>query len=439
MARRKQLIIATSSWPIGRHASAWRLPEALIPHPVDPTYLADTAAAAERGLFDYFFVGNAISSEPSRERTWTNDVFKAEGFALGAFVAARTSHVGIVVTTNTTYADPYDTARSAVTLEHLSGGRLGLNLVLGLAGIDLPAANYGRMAHPERDTRYERAEEFTTILRDLQHSWDKDWFVGDRQSGRLYNSDAFHPIHFAGTHLSVDGALNVPPPIQPEIPLIHAGTSPQSLAFGASHAAVRFSPYFGTEYNSDYYRAVQQSSIDAGRDPDDVAVLPGITFYVGGTTTEARAKFREVQQLVMAEYAPAAVSQAVGQDVTGVSPGERAADVLSDDTLHTSPWLQTAFDAFGGHDVTLEDLFRYTANAGHLNQNSVVGDGRYVADWIAERFEGRVLDGVKVFPPYSRTPLDAFVDLVVPELQALGLHRTEYAGTTLTEHLRQSR
>ncbi|MET8209161.1 NtaA/DmoA family FMN-dependent monooxygenase [Streptomyces sp. NPDC005373] len=439
MTRRKQIVLATSSWPIGRHASGWRLPESLIPNPLDPAYLVDTARAAERGLFDYFFVGNAISSDPEREKSWTNDVFKAEGFSLGSYLAAHTSRVGLVVTVNTTYADPYDTARSVATLDHLSGGRLGLNLVLGLAGIDLPSRNYGHVAHPERDVRYERAEEFTTVLRSLQRSWDQDWFVGDRVGGQLFNPSAFHPIGFEGKYFQVDGALNVPPPVQGEVPLIHAGTSERSLQFGADHAAVRFSPYFTTKLSRDYYATVKRLTKEAGREPDDVAVVPGITFYVGATVAEAHRKFREVQDLVVTEYAPAALSEALGEDVAKARPSERALDVIGDAVAEKSTWLRTALEAFGDEDVTLLDLFHYVANSGHHGQPTVVGDGPSIAHWIAERFHGGVFDGVKVFPPYSRTPLDAFVDLVVPELQRFGIHRTSYEGSTLTEHLRQSR
>lgn len=439
MTQRKHIVLATSSWPIGRHASAWRLPEALIPHPIDPGYLVETARAAERGLFDYFFVGNAISSDPAAEKWWNNDVFKAEGFTLGSYVAAATSKIGVVVTVNTTYTDPFETARQVATLDHLSGGRVGLNLILGAAGRDLPAQNYGHVVHPEQDIRYERAEEYTTVIRALQRSWGDDWFVGDRATGQLFNPDAAHPIDFAGKHFQVRGPLNVPPPIQGEVPLIHAGTSERSLVFGAENAAVRFSPYFGTDWNRDYYATVKRRTVEAGRDPDDVAVVPGITTYVGGTVAEARRKFREVQDLVVAEYAPAAVSAALGEDIASALPSERVVDVASESLLETSPWLQSAFDAFGDNDITLRDLYHYTSNLGHMNQNSVVGDGRYVANWIAERFEGQVLDGVKVFPPYSRYQLDAFVDVVVPELQRLGIHRTAYDGSTLTEHLGQSR
>lgn len=435
MARRKHIVLATSSWPLGRHPSGWRLPEAIIPHPVDPVYLAETARAAERGLFDYFFVGNAISSKPSAERSSINEVFKAEGFTLATFAAAHTAHVGVVVTVNTTYADPYDTARSVATVDHLSGGRLGLNLVLGAAGVDDAAKNYGHVQHPDRDAKYERADEFATILRDLQRSWGDKWFVGDKKTGQLFAPEQAQPIDFAGKHFQVRGPLNVPPPVQEQVPLIHAGVSEQSLRFGADHAAVRFSPYFSTDWNRDYYATVKRVTGETGRPADDVAVVPGLTFFVGGTVSEARRQFREVQNLVVNEYAPAVLSKALGQDLTGVDPGERIGSVLSDAARAASPWLESALDAFGDDRVTLKDLFHYVSNRGHVNQSSVVGDGASVAAWIAERFHGGVLDGVKVFPPYARTPLDAFVDLVVPELQRLGIHRTKYETTTLTEHL----
>ncbi|GGC52980.1 NtaA/DmoA family FMN-dependent monooxygenase [Chelatococcus reniformis] len=434
-SRTRSLKIAYSAWPTGRHASAWRLPEAFNGGTVDPVYLADTVRTAERGLFDYYFAGNAISSTADAQRSWHNDVFKIEGFTLASYAAAITRHIGLVVTVNSTYAEPYDTARAIVSLDHLSGGRAGLNIVTGVEGIDAPAQNYGQAKHLGRADKYGRAEEFLEIIQSLSDSWESDYFVDDREAGVFIDATKGHPIGFEGQHYTVKGALNVPRPPQGQVPIVHAGSSEQSFAYGARHADIRFSPFVSTDWNRDYYKRVKGLLPQYGRDPDDQFIIPGITFYVAGTAAEAHAKFREVQNLVVTQYAPAQVGDLVGVDVRSIPPREKIVSVFDEAVFTRHPWLGTALAAFGDETVTLQDLFHYISNKGHLNQPPVVGSGKQVARWIADNFEARAFDGVKLFPPYARTPLDAFVDLVVPELQRLGVYKTAYEASTLRGHL----
>ncbi|RJG46283.1 NtaA/DmoA family FMN-dependent monooxygenase [Mesorhizobium sp. DCY119] len=439
MTKRRKLKIAYSSWPTGRHASAWRLPEAFNSGTVDPVYLADTARATERGLFDYYFMGNAISSTPEAQGSWHNNVFKLEGFTVAAYVAAITRHIGLVVTVNSSYQDPYDTARAIVSLDHLSNGRAGLNIVTGLAGVDAPSRNYGQTQHMAGDDKYRKAHEFISLVHGLSDSWEDGFFLDDRDGGRFIDPTRAHAINFKGEFFSVAGPLNLPRPIQGHVPVIHAGNSEASFQYGGQYADIRFSPFVTTDWNVEYYAKVKSYLPTYGRDPDDIFVIPGITFYVAGTDAEARRKFREVQNLVVNEYAPGNIGAVLGRDFSRIDRNERIVDILNEEDFAKHKWLRTALNAFGDESVTLLDLFNYISNIGHLNQPPVVGSGRSVARWIAENFEARAFDGVKLFPPYSRTPLDAFVDLVVPELQRLGIYKTAYEAETLRGHLGLSR
>lgn len=427
--------LAYSAWPTGRHASAWRLPEAFNGGTVDPVYLADTARAAERGLFDYYFMGNAISSTPEAQLIWHNDVHKLEGFTVAAYIAAITQKIGLVVTVNSSYQDPFDTARAIVSLDHLSGGRAGLNIVTGLEGVDAPAQNYGQIKHLAGDEKYRKAHEFISVINQLSDSWEDGYFRDDRASGVFIDVSKAHTIDFKGEYFSVRGPLNLPRPPQGQIPIIHAGGSESSFRYGGQYADIRFSPFVSTEWNIDYYAKVKSYLAPFGRDPDAFHVIPGITFYVAGTDAEAHRKFREVQDLVVSDYAPAHVATVLGRDLSGVDRKERLVDVLKDADFEKNKWLRTAFNAFGDESVTFLDLFHYLANRGHLNQPPVVGSGRKVARWIADQFDARAFDGVKLFPPYARSPLDAFVDLVIPELQRLGVYKTSYETSTLRGHL----
>lgn len=434
MKPKRTLKLAYSAWPTGRHASAWRLPEAFNDGVVDPAYAIDSVRAAERGIFDYFFIGNVISSNPAAQASWHNDVFKMEGFTLAAFVAAASQHIGLVVTANTTYQDPFDTARSLVTLDHLSKGRAALNIVLGLDGFDLAAGNYGRDKHPEREDKYRRADEFVAILHQLSDSWDDGWFLDDREGGRIFDESKARAIDFKGEYFSVRGPLNLPRPPQGHIPIVHAGGSEQSFRYGARHADIRFSPFVSPQWNRDYYKKIKSYLAEVGRDPESFYVIPGISFFVGGTDAEAHAKFREVQNLVVSEYVPALLTRILGFDVAKALPSEKVLSALPEEIVVKTAWLETAFAAFDDRDITLKDLFHYVSNNGHMNQPPVVGSGKTVARWIAENFEARTFDGVKLFPPYARQPLDAFVDLVVPELQRLGVARRSYDTSTMRGH-----
>ncbi len=455
--------IGYSIWPTGHHRTAWRLPEAVNTGTVDPAFLADSIRTAERGLFDYFFIGNAVKSDPESSRASGNEVFKIEGYTLAGYAAAITSRIGVVVTINATYSDPYNTARSIVSLDHLSRGRAGLNVVTGFAGSDA-ARNFSRDAHPATEDKYAWADEFLEVVGKLSSSWERDWLIDDRQNGVFLDPAKGHRIDHEGRFFSVRGPLNVPAPVQSRIPIIHAGTSEQSFELGAKYADIRFSPYRGSAWNRAYYDDIKGRLGRYGRSEDDQFILPGFTFFVGGTRQEARDKYRQVQRLAVEEYAPQTVAKFLGIELGSVREHDRVLDVVdleglqeraraarerAADGLEASGtnqaidrftgdkvWaLELALDAYGDAErVTFGDLHRYVANFPG-NQAPVVGSGRDVADWIEERFENREIDGVKVFPPYSRHPLEAFVDLVVPELQRRGLYRTEYATTTLRGHL----
>jgi FMN-dependent oxidoreductase (nitrilotriacetate monooxygenase family) len=432
--KKRQVTLGFSIWPTGRWGSAWRLPEAFNGGTVDPWFLSDTIRAAERGKFDYYFIGNNINSNPSSALSNGNEVFKIEGFTLGGYAAAITSNIGIVVTINSTYSDPYNTARAIVSLDHLSRGRAALNIVTGFEGS--PAAgNFSRDQHSTTDDKYDWASELVQVVHELSDSWEDGWLLDDKAGGRFLDPAKGHEINHTGTHFAVRGPLNVPRPPQGHVPIIHAGTSERSFEFGAEFADIRFSPYRSPEWNQNYYRDIKGRLDKYGRAPDDQRIVNGVTFFVGATEREARDKFREVQALIVSEYAPQQLSTFFGVDLAGVRQTERVRDVIDLLSIPDRAWaVQSAFDAYGDEDITLLDLFHFVAN-NPTNQPPVVGSGPQVAEWIEENFENRAFDGVKVFPPYSRAPLDAFVDLVVPELQHKGIFRTEYETSTFRGHL----
>jgi len=428
----RQLIIGFSIWPTGRWGSAWRLPEAFNGGTVDPTFLAQTIRTAERGLLDYYFIGNNVSSNPASAHANGNEVFKVEGFSLGGYAAAITSKIGIVVTVNSSFTDPFNTARAIATLDHLSQGRAILNIVTGFDGS--PAAkNFSLDQHYATTQKYALATEYVEALRKLWDSWESDWLIDDKEGGRFLDPSKGHRINHEGEFFQIQGPLNVPRPPQGHIPIIHAGTSEESFEFGAKYADIRFSPYRSPEWNDAYYKDLHARLAKHGRRPNEQKIVNGVTFFVGATEREARDKFRQVQQLVTEEYTPKAVSDFTGVDLSGVRDTERLLDVVDLGKIPEKAWvIQRALDAYGDEHISLRDFFHFLANNPN-NQPPVVGSGKTVANWIEENFQNRAFDGVKIFPAYSRYSLEAFVDLVIPELQHKGIFRKEYAESTVRE------
>ncbi|MFE5336807.1 NtaA/DmoA family FMN-dependent monooxygenase [Isoptericola sp. NPDC056573] len=447
MADRK-LRIGLAAYGTGWDLNGWRLPEADNRGLVDPSVIVDVARTAERGKLDYVFSGSALGSEPDR----LNRIYRWDNFVYAGYAAAVTQHLGFLMSVNSSFEHPYATARQLATLDHFSRGRTALNVVFGIDREGDPARNFGRNPVPTEGTKYARAREFTEVVnRLLYESWDEDFLLDDKADDTLVRPGSWHRIEHSGEFFEVRGPLNVPRPVQQRIPNVHVGLSEESLAYGADLAQIRFSPYFGLDRGRAEYAAQKARVASAGRDPEKFKIVPGVTVYVAGTGREARAKFREVVALQAAEEIPEVFSKALGVDLSRVRDSERVLDVVDIDALEPDALeglyrgrvqrgagdvrddrllLRQIVATQLGEEATFRELYQYVLRSCEDQQPAVVGDARDVADWIEENFAERVLDGVQVFPPYHRGPADAFVDLVVPELQRRGLFRTEYEAST---------
>jgi len=445
----ERLVLGVSFWPTGATSSGWRAQAADNSGVFNPDALARAARKAESGVLDYFFLGNSYFSDGSQPGSVIRRAFQLNGFAAANYLAGQTRHIGLVATVNSTLLEPFHVAQLAVSTAHLSQGRFGLNIVTG-AGNDPSYRNFSLPEHPGNADRYTRAREFAGVLVGLQDSWDADWLVNDKAGGRLLHEQAHHAIDFRGQHFQVAGPLNAPPPPAGRIPLVFAGTSEESIRFGAQFADIRFSPFVNTGWNQRWYRAVKQAVAAAGRNPDDHKVISGTVFYAGETTAEARALFREVEAGVVEGFGPDLIAKTFGVPRESITPHGRVLDVLrlGDDgdtygiasndrhaigAFDISLDLREVIDAYGSEDITFVDLFRFLTNRAHFPV--IVGDKKRIADWIESNFHDHAFDGVKFFPPYQFGPFERFVDLVVPELQRRGLARTHYDTSTLRGHL----
>lgn len=430
---KRQLHLGLFLFSTGYHPAGWRLPEAVAGGAFDPEFLKQVALKLERAKFDFFFLGDRLASSADEQYTFPSQMIRLEPFTMLSYLAAATEKIGLIVTVNTTYAEPYHVARMTASLDYLSGGRTAWNVV---TGADTRAAlNFSREKHWDNAKRYDYADEFVGVVKELWDSWEDEAFIRDKKSGVFVDESKVHAINHVGEHFSVAGPLNVARPPQGQIPLLSAGTSERSQELGARFSSAIFTGEILIEEAKAFYAGIKSRLDKYGREPGELSILPGLVPLVGHTNEEARAKYEELSALLVTDYNLAPLSQRLGIDLTGLPldgplpdlsrsshPGDKAKRLVA-----------LAQRASGHEDITVRELFHYFAATarGHL---LVVGDPVEVADQIETWFVQEAADGFNICPPYMPGGLDLFVELVVPELQRRGLFRTEYEGSTFREH-----
>ncbi|MCK1274694.1 NtaA/DmoA family FMN-dependent monooxygenase [Bradyrhizobium sp. 61] len=437
MMSKRELHFGLMFWAGGTHPSGWRYPSSHAGAAFDIEFLQHVTQLVEAAKFDFLFLGDRLASDPGLQTTNPSQMSRLEPFVSGASLAAATSHIGIVVTANPTYYDPYNLARMFASLDHLSEGRASWNLVTGADAI--AAGNFSREAHWDTERRYDWADEFVTVVRGL---WD---------------SDAITPLHHKGRYFDVAGPLNIRRPPQGHPIILHAGTSDRSRELGARDADVIFAGQATIESAKAYYADVKSRAAKYGRKDADIPILPGLTPVVAETTAKAVEIYDHLNSFIALDpegdggeasrYGSlgrmgkrrnlTAVSALIGVDIAGqdrdapVDPLVLAEANEEGQRLFAHVTRLTRRDVKGARRLTYRDLI-----IGHISIGAtVVGDPIEVADHIQLWFDERAADGFNIFPPYVPESVEAFTGLVVPELQRRGLYRTEYSGSTFRDHL----
>ncbi|SBT37203.1 LLM class flavin-dependent oxidoreductase [Micromonospora auratinigra] len=413
---------------VGHHEAAWRHPR------TDPTRVADVrhfqelARTAERGTLDSVFLADGLAVGPAVRHN-IQAVF--EPLTLLAALATVTEHVGLIATASTTYNEPFNLARAFASLDHLSGGRAGWNIVTSAQARE--AWNFNLDDHPAHADRYRRAAEFVDVAVKLWDSWEDEALVLDAAAGVFADTDRVHPIDHTGDHFRVRGPLNTPRPPQGRPLLVQAGSSADGVAFAGRYAEAVFTAQQTLADAQGFYAALKRATAAAGRDPDGVKVLPGIAPVIGGTEAEARALADELSALIVPEHALAQLSGMTGLDLTGLPLDGPLPDLpdVSAVQSHQSRY-QLVVDLARRERLTIRQLI--TRLGGGRGHRVVAGTPEQIADQIELWFTEGAADGFNVMPPLLPSGLDAFVDHVVPLLRARGLFRHEYTGRTLREH-----
>lgn len=432
-ASERQLHLNAFLYGTGHHSAAWRHPGSPVERLGDITYYEELARTAERGLLDAVFLadGQAVGAV-QHGPTWF-----LEPLTTLAAMARATSHVGLVSTVSATFNQPFPVARVLASLDHLSGGRMGWNVVTSMH--DAEARNHGLPAMPPHAERYARADELVAAVLALWRSWERDALEVDR-GGRYADPARIHRVDHRGEHFRVDGPLTVPPMPQGRPVLFQAGASDTGRRLAARYAEGIYAVAADLPSAQAYYRDVTARVAAAGRDPDGVVIMPGLVAFVGSTEAEARAARAELDALLPVEHSLAQLATFTGQDTTGWDVDGPVPD-LPPASAFSGPHgryttilriIETEETATGRRPTVRTLLGRLAAGGGHA---TVVGAPEQVADVVERWFRERGADGFNLMPPALPGSLDAFVDTVVPELQRRGLFRREYPGTTLRESL----
>jgi len=430
MSQTKQLKLGAFMRPVSIHTGAWRYPGALPDANFNFPAIKSFIQKLERAKFDAFFMADhlAVLNMPVNALKRSHTVTSFEPFTLLSALAAVTEHIGLMATASTTYDEPYHIARRFASLDHISGGRAGWNIVT-TANPDA-ALNFGLDEDVDHDERYRRAREFYDVVTGLWDSFADDAFVRDVQSGIYFDPARMHVLAHKGKHLSVRGPLNIARPPQGWPVIIQAGASEMGRQLAAETAEVVFAAGGGLDAGKAFYADVKGRMKAIGRDPDTMKILPGAFVVVGESVDEARAKRAHLDSLVHYDSGIASLNGMLSYDVSGFDPDGPLPEIPP---TNASQSARDRIVSTARRDhLTIRQL---AARAGSFSGLAFVGTPATIADemerWLYE--EGS--DGFNVMFPYLPEGLDDFVDTVVPELRRRGLFRTEYEGKTLRENL----
>jgi FMN-dependent oxidoreductase (nitrilotriacetate monooxygenase family) len=409
----------------GHHVGGWRHPDAVTTGWPNLGLMQHIARTAERAKFDMFFLGDGFATGYGEH---PSTIGKFEPMTLLAALAMTTSKLGLAATGSTTYGEPYHLARAFASIDHISGGRAGWNVVT--TAYSKSSAVFGR-EHPPHAERYAMAEEFVEACRLLWDTWDDDAFIGDKQAGKFVKPGSLHVPDFHGKYFTVVGGLNVPRAPQGHPVLIQAGSSGPGQALAARIADVVFTAQNDLDEAHAFYKALKTQVAGFGRKPDEVLVMPGVMPVVGRTEAEAQATFAELNAYVDTAQAFTVLSERLGMDMAGY-PMEGPVPTPPE-TEHLKSRSALLMEMARRDRLTLRELYhRVAAARGHL---LLVGTPVQIADVIERWFKAGAADGFNVMPPFFPGQFDAFADQVVPILQERGVFRSDYSGTTLRDHL----
>ena len=429
----RQLHLGAFLFGAGHHLAAWRHPD------VDPAAytqlqtLQSHARLAEAAKFDaIFFADNVgLSDAPAQSLSQSALPHVFDPLLVQSALAGVTERIGLVATVSTTYLPPYHLARKFATLDHLSGGRSGWNLVT--SGSEFEAKAFGLPHQLEHAERYRIAHEYVKVVKGLWDTWEDDAFVRDQQTSRFFDPNKLHRVRHQGLKFQVHGGLQAPRPPQGYPVLVQAGSSSDGQDLAAATAELVFTAQQTVEDARTFYSALKSRLSAWGRGEDELKILPGVSPFVGRTEDEAREKFEQLQDLIDPAVGLGLMSAFLG----GIDLSRYPIDGPFPADLPVGEGWKSRHELFNKlaqrENLSIRELYKRVATGrGHW---TLVGTPESIADQLEHWFKTGAADGFNILAPTLPHGLRDFAELVIPELQRRGLFRTEYTGRTLREHL----
>lgn len=434
MQRNEEMKLGVMLLSVGYHEGAWRDPSVPASGGVEVDYYADVASVAEGAAFHFIFLPD-FSSVADQDDATTARVSRSDGFepiTLLSALSSRTQAIGLIATATTTYYQPYHLARMFASLDHLSRGRVGWNIVT--SGHKFEAPNFGDTELPDHDKRYARAREFVDVVSGLWDTWQDDAFIRDKQSGIFADTSKMHLLNHLGEYFSVRGPLNISRPPQGYPVLVQAGASDAGTRFAAEVAEVVFTAEPSLGNGKRYYAALKEKARALGRKDNEILIMPGIVPIVGRTKREASEKLQRLQSHTHFDVQVGVADRLLGfvTDLRSMDLDSRVPETLPQ-TNFTQSRQQLLLDLAARQKFTWRQLIRLASDSrGHL---MIVGTPDEIADVMVDTFDQYAADGFNILPATYPGGLKDFVELVVPELRRRGKFRSQYSGRTLRENL----
>lgn len=412
----------------GHHLAAWQHPKGQGGAGLNIQTYAHIAQIAEKGLLDAVFIADVVAlwGQDLEALTRTSRGEHYEPLTLLSYLAGVTQHIGLIATATTSYNEPYHIARKFASLDHLSGGRAGWNVVTSVVGAE--ARNFGRDAHFLHNERYERAEEFVDVVRKLWQSWEDGAVVKDARNSRYFIPEKVKNIHYKGKHFSVEGPLNISRTPQGEPVLVQAGASESGKRLAARIAEIIFSPHDELKAAQHYYRDIKTLASQFGRTKESIRILPGITPVVGKTRQEAEDFFEQLQILIDPVLCRRLLADTLGDDID-LSHHDIDGPLPDIPIGNKGSRRDFAVALAKEKNFSIRQLYLHLAA-----RNAIVGTAEDIVDRFEEWYDGEAADGFNLFFTHDPGGIEDFVELVVPELQKRGRFKKHYSGNTLRSH-----
>lgn len=424
---KKQIKLGVFLMGTGHHIASWRHPDAQADASENVEFFKEVAIKAEQGKLDMLFLSDGLSFN---ELSHPAEQVRFEPLTLLSVLSTVTKNIGLTGTASTTYNEPFHIARKFSSLDHLSRGRAAWNIVTSY--YEAEASNFNQDKHLDHSLRYERADEFVEVVKGLWDSYEDDALARNKETGEYIKKGKLHTLNHKGEYYSVRGPLNSSRPPQGRPVLVQAGSSEAGTTLAAKQADVIFTAQQTLADAQSFYKKLKDKAVAAGRDRDDIKIMPGVSVYVAETEEKARAKYEELQQLITPEIGLDFLEDYLGIDLSGYDlDGPLPKDIPP--TNGNRSRQQLIIELAERENLSIREL--YLKIAGSRGHRIIFGSPSQIADQLIEWVDNDAADGFNLMPPYFPGGFTDFIDLVIPELQKRGVFRTEYEGNTLRENL----